>query len=181
MIQSDKSFKYMYDGRANGIEALQWQLADIDGDGTDEIMFAFGSINTDSVGIGKMIDGKAVFIGSAGRAGAIAYYPGTGYIHEDGYGAGGVWEALYVINGSQLIEDAFVDYSRDYSPETDDMVEKLYETRLKGVQIPVENEQDNEAVKYIEQFRQSHEDGEIFYYGDPENHTYEELKALASR
>ena len=181
MIQSDKSFKYMYDGRANGIEALQWQLADIDGDGTDEIMFAFGSINTDSVGIGKMIDGTAVFIGSAGRAGAIAYYPGTGYIHEDGYGAGGFWEALYVINGSQLIEDAFVDYSRDYSPETDDMVEKLYETRLKGVQIPVENEQDNEAVKYIEQFRQSHGYGEVFYYDDPENHTYEELKAMASR
>ena len=181
MIQSDKLVKYMYDGRANGIEALQWQLADIDGDGTDEIMFAFGSVNTDSVGIGKMIDGKAVFIGSAGRAGAIAYYPGTGYIHEDGYGAGGFWEALYVINGSQLIEDAFVDYSRDYSPETDDMVEKLYETRLKGVQIPVENEQDNEAVKYIEQFRQSHGYGEVFYYDDPENHTYEELKAMASR
>ena len=181
MIQSDKSFKYMYDGRANGIEALQWQLADIDGDGTDEIMFAFGSINTDSVGIGKMIDGTAVFIGSAGRAGAIAYYPGTGYIHEDGYGAGGFWEALYVINGSQLIEDAFVDYSRDYSPETDDMVEKLYETRLKGVQIPIEIEQDNEAVKYIEQFRQSHGYGEVFYYDDPENHTYEELKAMASR
>lgn len=159
-----------YNWNMDGLEKLEWSEADLDGDGVDEILFASGNYHAASVGIGKMVDGKAVYCGELGNSGALSYYPETGYLMDDWTGGGGHAETLYSLSGSEIQLIAQATYSDEYNAITDEYDVKEYSGEINGAEVSA-----SEAQWYINNIKKQHGDGIAFQYGDAENHSFEEL------
>ena len=159
-----------YNWNMDGLEKLEWSEADLDGDGVDEILFASGNYHAASVGIGKMVDGKAVYCGELGNSGALSYYPGTGYLMDDWTGGGGHTETLYSLSEREIQLIAQANYSDEYNAITDEYDLKEYSGELNGTEVST-----SEAQQYIDNIKKQHGDGIAFQYGDAENHRFEEL------
>ncbi len=157
------------------MKQLKWRLVDLDGDGTDEFLFAFGSNTASCVGIGKMADGKAVYCGGAGSTGCITYYPGTGKLYYEQFGAGGSNEGIISFNGAQLQVEADAAYETKYNEATDDDDIVGYSGEINGSAVSTE-----EAQAYIDDFTTQHGGEEILFdYDNADNRSYAELAALA--
>ena len=159
-----------YNWNMDGLEKLEWSEADLDGDGVDEILFASGNYHAASVGIGKMVDGKAVYCGELGNSGALSYYPGIGYLMDDWTGGGGHAETLYSLSGSEIQLIAQANYSDEYNAITDEYDVKEYSGEINGAEVST-----SEAQWYINNIKKQYGDGIAFQYGEAENHSFEEL------
>ena len=159
-----------YNWNMDGLEKLEWIETDLDGDGVDEILFASGNYHASSVGIGKIVDGKAVYCGELGNNGALSYYPGTGYLMDDWTGGGGHTEDLYSLRESEIQLIAQANYSDEYNAVTDEYDLKEYSGELNGAEVST-----SEAQQYIDNIKKQHGDETAFQYGDAENHSFEEF------
>lgn len=158
----------------SGLDALEWQYADLDGDGTDEILFSSNSTNASGVGIGKMVNGKAVYCGETGGTGCVTYYPGTGKLIYEQWGAGGHTEGICSLTNNQLQIEAEASYSIEYNDTTED-----YDTIGSGGVLNGREVSAEEAQAYIDAFTEKNGVGESFGYGEAGNRRYEELADLA--
>lgn len=157
-----------------GLDALEWQYADLDGDGTDEILFGSDSSNASRIGIGKMVNGKAVYCGETGGTGYVTYYPGTGKLIYEQWGAGGHTDGICSLTNNQLQIEAEVSYSTEYNDTTED-----YDVIGSGGAINGRDVSAEEAQAYIDAFTEKNGVGESFGYGEAGNRRYEELVDLA--
>ncbi len=158
---SDKS---MYSWDNGGFYNLEWKYTDLDGDGVEEILFATSnSFASDDVGIGKIIDRKAVYCGELGFNGTINYYLGTGYFFydktiDDGYFSH--TEFLFSLSGSEINLDAMSHYnSKDSSGNFIGESGVLHDTEVSA----------EEAQTYIDDIKNRCDDLEKFEYGDSES------------
>lgn len=150
-----------YKWNEDGLYKAKWKYEDLDGDGVEEILFASGSYHFATVGVGKMIDGKAVYCGQIGNNGSVFYYPGTGYFIDTYTGGGGHTESLSLLSGSEIKIVAQVDYGESFNETTEDFDFVGYSGLIDGTEVSPE-----EAQQYIDNIREKYGERIEFAYHD---------------
>lgn len=83
---------------------LSYDLADINGDGTDELLIYYGVDHLDKVQIYSYSDHKAVYLGSFGEWGSVEIDPESHIICSKFTGMGSLYEKYYEVNGVNMIK-----------------------------------------------------------------------------
>lgn len=160
---------------AEHLDQLEWKYVDLDGDGLSEILFASAEYHASPVGVGRIVDGKAVWCGDIGNTGELVYYPGIDKFMTDWTGGGGHDECIYSLEGTELQLEAYAGYSQVLNENDEDELED-FDGELHGAKVST-----SEAQSYIDDFKAKNGDGENFYYGDYQNYAYALLATLAER
>lgn len=92
------------DAYSENKEAVGYDLFDINGDGTNELMIFDGIDHLDKVQIYSYINHKAVYLGSFGERGSVEIDPTSHIICSKFTGLGSIYERYYEVKGGNVVK-----------------------------------------------------------------------------